>query len=103
MTVPMSSFDTSRPKLHRVEFSTDWLTCGKLLEGQMPPPRNHAILNRDVLMEVISSLKVGKKQLQQWLYFVQIVIFFANSFSRVKMFLCSEMYLEHSKIMFRVL
>lgn len=69
----------------------------------MPPPRNHAILNRDVLMEVISSLKVGKKQLQQWLYFVQFVIFFANSFSRVKMFLCSEMYLEHSKIMFRVL
>lgn len=52
----------------------DWLTCDELLEGQMPPPRNHAVVNRDVLMEVISSLKVGKKQLQQWLYFVQFVI-----------------------------
>lgn len=52
----------------------DWLTCDELMEGQMPPPKNHVVVNRDVLMEVISSLKVGKKQLQQWLYFVQFVI-----------------------------
>ena len=48
-------------------------------KDRFPPPRNHTFINRNVLMKITSSLKVRKKQFNQWLYFVQLLISWLSS------------------------